>query len=198
MIAMTSQITCIPIVSSTVCSGADQRKHQSSAWLAFVRGIHQSQVCSTVCSGADQIKRQSSAWLAFVRGIHRWAVWSPHKGPITQKIFVFDDVIMIKVNIDSDDSGSQRATSDYENQCLVFLKGVLWYSFGITLTRSSHEINPYHAFLDYTLKIITAYPRGHWFTVDQIWNHKRSSISQHGNLTVAATWVVIYSGELTV
>ena len=35
-----SQITAVPIVSSTVGSGADQRKHQSSASLAFVRGIH--------------------------------------------------------------------------------------------------------------------------------------------------------------
>ena len=35
-----SQITCLSIVYATVCSGADQRKHQSSAWLAFVRGIH--------------------------------------------------------------------------------------------------------------------------------------------------------------
>ena len=37
---MTSQITSLTIVYSTVCSGADQRKHQSSASLAFVRGIH--------------------------------------------------------------------------------------------------------------------------------------------------------------
>ena len=36
--AMTSQITSITIVYSTVYSGADQRKHQSSASLAFVWG----------------------------------------------------------------------------------------------------------------------------------------------------------------
>ena len=35
-----SQITSFAIVYSTVYSGADQRKHQSSASLAFVRGIH--------------------------------------------------------------------------------------------------------------------------------------------------------------
>ena len=40
MSAMASQITCVSIVCSIVCSGADQRKHQSSASLAFVRGIH--------------------------------------------------------------------------------------------------------------------------------------------------------------
>ena len=38
--AVASQITSLAIVYSTVYSGADQRKHQSSASLAFVRGIH--------------------------------------------------------------------------------------------------------------------------------------------------------------
>ena len=51
-------------------------------------------VYSTVCSGADQRERQTSASLAFVRGIHRWPVNSPHKGPVMQKMFPFDDVIM--------------------------------------------------------------------------------------------------------
>ena len=40
-----------------------------------------------VCSGADQRKRQSSASLAFVRGIHGWPVNSPHKGPVTRNMF---------------------------------------------------------------------------------------------------------------
>ena len=53
-----------------------------------------STACSTVCSGADQRKRQSSASLAFVKGIHRWPVNNPHKGPITRKMFPFDDVKM--------------------------------------------------------------------------------------------------------
>ena len=51
-------------------------------------------VYSTVYSGADQRKRQSSASLAYVRGIHRWPVNSPRKGPVTRKMFPFDDVIM--------------------------------------------------------------------------------------------------------
>ena len=62
--AMASKITSVSIVYSTVCSGADQRKHQSSASLAFVRGIH------------------------------RWPVNSPHKGPVKRKMFPLDDVIM--------------------------------------------------------------------------------------------------------
>ena len=40
MSMMASQITCVSIVYSTICSGTDQRKHQSLASLAFVRGIH--------------------------------------------------------------------------------------------------------------------------------------------------------------
>ena len=64
MSAMASQITSFTIVYSTVCSGVDQRKHQSSASLGFV-------------------------W-----GIHRWAVNSPHKGAVTRKMLPFDDVII--------------------------------------------------------------------------------------------------------
>ena len=51
-------------------------------------------VYSAVYSGADQIKHQSSASLAFVWGIHRGPVNSPHKRPVTRKMFPFDDVIM--------------------------------------------------------------------------------------------------------
>ena len=62
--AITSQITSLTIVYSTVYSDADQRKHQSSASLAFVQGIH------------------------------RGPVNSPHKWPVTRKMLPFDDVIM--------------------------------------------------------------------------------------------------------
>ena len=64
MSAMTYQITDVSIVFSTVGSGADQGKHRRSASLAFV-------------------------W-----GIHRLPVNSPHKGPVTWKMFLFDDAIM--------------------------------------------------------------------------------------------------------
>ena len=62
--AVASQITSLTIVYSTVYSDADQRKHQSSVSLAFVRGIRQGPVNS------------------------------PHKWPVTWKMFAFDDVIM--------------------------------------------------------------------------------------------------------
>ena len=51
-------------------------------------------VYSTVYLGADQRKHHISASLAFVRGIHRSSVNSPHKWPVTRKMFPFDDVIM--------------------------------------------------------------------------------------------------------
>ena len=40
MTTIASQITSLTVVYSTVYPDADQRKHQSSASLAFVRGIH--------------------------------------------------------------------------------------------------------------------------------------------------------------
>ena len=64
MSTMASQITDLTIVYSTVYSSADRRKHQSSASLAFVQGIHQRPVNS------------------------------PHKWPVTREVFPFDDVIM--------------------------------------------------------------------------------------------------------
>ena len=64
MSAMASKITGASVIYLTVCSRVDQRKHQCSASLALVRGIH---------------------W---------WPVNSPHKGPVTRKRFPFDDAIV--------------------------------------------------------------------------------------------------------
>ena len=51
-------------------------------------------VYSTVYSDANKKKHQSSASLSFVRGIHRGPVNSPHKWPVTRNMFPFDNVIM--------------------------------------------------------------------------------------------------------
>ena len=48
----------------------------------------------TVYLSGDQRKHQSPESLASVRGIHRWPVNSPHKGPVTRKMFSFDNVII--------------------------------------------------------------------------------------------------------
>ena len=53
---------------------------------------------STVCLGKDQTKHRSSASLAFVKGIHRLQVDSPHKGPISRKMFPLGDVNMFLQN----------------------------------------------------------------------------------------------------
>ena len=51
-------------------------------------------VYSTDHSGTDQRKHQISASLAFVRRIHWWSVNSPYIGSVTRKMLPFDDVIM--------------------------------------------------------------------------------------------------------
>ena len=54
-------------------------------------------IYSTVYSIADQRKHESSTSLAFVRVIHRGPVNSPHKWPVTRKMFPFDYVIMFNL-----------------------------------------------------------------------------------------------------
>ena len=51
-------------------------------------------VYSTICSGTDK-KLQSSVSQAFLRGIHRSPLNSPHKEPVTQKMFPLDDIIIL-------------------------------------------------------------------------------------------------------
>ena len=46
-------------------------------------------VCSIVCSGTNQRKHQSSTSLAFVRGIHRWPVNSPQKASNAENISIW-------------------------------------------------------------------------------------------------------------
>ena len=52
-----------------------------------------------VYSDVDQRKHQSSASLAFIQGIHRWPVNSPHKGSVTRKMLPFDDVFMSPIRL---------------------------------------------------------------------------------------------------
>ena len=77
-------------------TGDKQSSHYNdiimSAMASQFTGV--SNVCSIVGSGADQRKHQSPASQAFVREIHRWPVNSPHKRPVTRKMFSFDVVIM--------------------------------------------------------------------------------------------------------
>ena len=72
MSAMAFQITSLMIVYLIVYSVTDERKHQSSASLAFARGIH---------------------WVPLN---------SPRKWPVTRKMFPFYDVIMAKTIVNND------------------------------------------------------------------------------------------------
>ena len=101
--AIASQITSLTIVYPIVYSDADQRKHQSSASLAFVRGIH------------------------------RGPVNSPHKWPVTRKMFPFDDVIMLNwaiphISIHAITYNTTFLSCNYE--CHL---SVIYWSFGNTL-----------------------------------------------------------------
>ena len=91
MVSMASQITNLTIVYSAVYSGADQRKHQCSASLAFV-------------------------WW-----IHRWPVNSQHKWPVTQKMFPFNDVFMERIDnhISGISPYITRATLSRRTLCLL-------------------------------------------------------------------------------
>ena len=69
-------------------------------------------VYSAVYSGEDQRNYRSSESLAFVRGIYRLPKNSPHKGPVTRKMFPFDDVNMRKLSIIGPMLGNQRSSVD--------------------------------------------------------------------------------------
>ena len=93
-------------------------------------------VCSIFCSGTDQRKHQSSASLAFVRGIHRWPVNSPHKGPVTRKMFPFDDVIMHCDFLDREDPRNVAKITQFHVACERPEKKSLFL-----LTSAIHEIS---------------------------------------------------------
>ena len=84
-------------------------------------------VYSTIHSGAYK-KHRSSASLAFVRGIHRWPVNSPHKWPVTRKMFPFDDVVMLKARV-STSSVSIDKNVWYFAKCMVtrWMLRISWY-----------------------------------------------------------------------
>ena len=111
MAVMASQITSVLIVYTTVCTGTDQRKHQTPALLAFVRGIH------------------------------RWPVNSPHKGPVMWKMFPFDDIIILnnhlyrrrskktsKLHVTGLCEGNSPVTGEFPSQRASYVENVsIWW-----------------------------------------------------------------------
>ena len=95
MVATASQITSLAIVNSTVYSGADQRKHQSPASLAFVRGIHRvpGEFPAQMASDAESV-----------------SIWWRHHGylgclSVIRKSFLCHDVIKSKTVISDHNNG---------------------------------------------------------------------------------------------
>ena len=85
-------------------------------------------VYSIVYSDADQIKYQSSASLAFVRGL---PVTSPHKGPVTRKMFPFDDGIMEDIHDTSslwseDKPAAKQSTAESRTYLWLFILYSWW------------------------------------------------------------------------
>ena len=104
---MASQITSLTIVYSTIYSGADQRKHQSSASMVFVWGIH---------------------W---------WPVNFPHKWPVTWKMFPSDDIIMICIThvltVQSGTSIYPQISTLYTLTCFEENQKYIWISHFLSM-----------------------------------------------------------------
>ena len=118
-------------------------------------------IWSNVCSSADQIKYQSSAPLIFVRGNHRLPVDSHHKGPVTRRMFPFDDVIMstgitavsnVKPRQPQQWDASTRRIGprgmenklpEWTDQSEIRLKIKIWFSLKTT---ASYETHPSFSF----------------------------------------------------
>ena len=111
-------------------------------------------VYSTIYSVADQRKHRSSASLAFVRGIHRGPVNSPHKGPVTRKMFPFDDVIMVRRGIEWNPEDSPHETAVLPGFYISFIVGMdkLVNSAFDDVTLMWHHCNTTHNF--YKKKLI--------------------------------------------
>ena len=97
-ITQTSQIISVLTVCLTICSGTDQRKHQSSSLLAFVR--------RTTCDG----------WLP------------PYKGAVTQKTYAFDHVFELTDTLVSISMWLIFKLTPYGHSCQLNCRFVLYSS----------------------------------------------------------------------
>ena len=117
-------------------------------WWSFVKDYHRvhsvlaSQITSliivhsTVYSDADQWKHQCSASLAFVQGIHRGPVNSPHKWPVTRKMFPFDDVIMYAMYFSSHIPHAWTVSKNFNRYVIIITD--IPYAIYIYMVRSWH------------------------------------------------------------
>ena len=155
--AIASQITSLKIVYSTVYSDADQRKHQSSASLAYVRRIHRGPVNSP----------------------HRGPVNSPHKWPVTRKMSPFDDVIMryrnAELGLDDDLKIGHPIGHSSSGLWVVFCgylgwkrpQSITWYSYDVALNLFHFPIDEVclNAHDSYAHSADSRFPSSQWETV---------------------------------
>ena len=117
--AMASQVTSLTIVDSSIYSG---RSKKIWTWTWTWR------------------KHQSSASLIFVRGIHLWPVNFPHKGPVTRKMSPIDNVFVNVINDDPDIFSPQLPVSlllftfCYD----MFAPTTVWLSTDVTTNNAMH------------------------------------------------------------
>ena len=84
--AIASQITSLAIVYWTVYLGADQRKHQSSASLDFVMGIHR-EFSAQMASNAENV----SIWWRGHKLGHHWVM-------VRRQTFVWTNIRFLTIN----------------------------------------------------------------------------------------------------
>ena len=113
---MASQITSLTIVYSTVYSDADQRKHQSSALLA-------------ICAGNSPVTGEFPAQMSPVN--------SPHKWPVTRKMFPFDDVIMVSL---FSDIASRILVHNTTSECCIKVTIRIYGCCQAISSKSSYQI----------------------------------------------------------
>ena len=104
MTTIGSQITSLTVVYSTIYSDADQRKHQSSASLAFVWGIHWDRwiprTKAQLRGKCFHLMTSSWHWgistLSITGHLCRESISQYHRGPVMQKVFPCRDIITLQ------------------------------------------------------------------------------------------------------
>ena len=97
-------IDYISISFKAIFTAGRVRNHITQQWRHNWRdSVSNHQPHSIVYPDADKRKHQSYALLASLQGIHRSPVNSPHKWPVTRKMFPFDGVIMLTVRYTGND-----------------------------------------------------------------------------------------------
>ena len=80
--------------TSWVLTSVEHSVHYSDVIMMVSQITGVSILCSTVCSGADQKKISKFCVTGLCEGNSPVTSGSPHKQPVMQKVFPFDDVVM--------------------------------------------------------------------------------------------------------